>query len=162
MSETPHQSMFSQIDVTNVVSPTTPDGNNFREEERHAEEMSLLRQMALQMKRQNELLTQMINLQTAAQRQRTHELQMWRSAHPELAQGCRKLLEKMSEMQTDYFTRMVDESGENCEDWGYSEYMFNDFIDRFGPRLMHLNGLLQALSQLAAPMDGSESTPGKP
>ncbi len=138
-----------------MVSPTSNDGN-YREEERHAEEMSLLRQMTLQMKRQNELLTQLINLQTAAQRQRTHELQLWRSAHPELALGCRTLLQKMSEMQADYFTRMVDESSENSEDWEYSEYMFNDFIDRFGPRLMHLNGLLQALSQLAAPPDGFE------
>ena len=46
---------------------------------------------------------------------------------------------------------MVEDSAENSEDWDYSEFMFNDFVDRFGPRLIHLNSLLQALSQLAAP-----------
>ena len=28
------------------------------------------------------------------------------------------------------------------------EFMLNEFVDRFGPRLAHLNGLLQVLSQL--------------
>jgi hypothetical protein len=32
--------------------------------------------------------------------------------------------------------------------------MLNEFVDRFGPRLAHLNGVLQVLSQLGA-------TPGK-
>lgn len=152
MSDAPQQAIFSQIDVTNIVS-SAPVDEKFREEQRHVELMGALRDVADQQKRQNELLTQLINLQTANQRQRQHELQMWRSMHPNLARGCRKLLNKMSEMQTDYFTRMVDESMENCDDWNYSEFMFNDFVDRFGPRLVHLNGLLQALSQLAAPVE---------
>jgi len=28
--------------------------------------------------------------------------------------------------------------------------MLNEFVDRFGPRLAHLNGLLQILSQLSS------------
>ena len=30
------------------------------------------------------------------------------------------------------------------------EFMLNEFVDRFGPRLAHLNGVLQVLSQLSA------------
>ena len=30
------------------------------------------------------------------------------------------------------------------------EFMLNEFVDRFGPRMAHLNGLLQVLSQLSA------------
>jgi hypothetical protein len=29
--------------------------------------------------------------------------------------------------------------------------MLNEFVDRFGPRLAHLNGVLQVLAQLSAP-----------
>jgi hypothetical protein len=36
------------------------------------------------------------------------------------------------------------------------EYMLNEFVDRFGPRLAHLNGVLQVLSQLSS-MPASES-----
>ena len=30
------------------------------------------------------------------------------------------------------------------------EFMLTEFIDRFGPRMAHLNGILQVLSQLSA------------
>ena len=145
------QPFFNQIDVSNIVAPSGSVDERCRVEQRHAELLGVLNDIAAQQKRQNELLTQLINLQTAPQRQRVNELQAWRNAHPELAKGCRQLLDRMSAMQNEYFTKMVEESAENSEDWDYSEFMFNDFVDRFGPRLIHLNSLLQALSQLAAP-----------
>ena len=145
------QPFFNQIDVTNIVAPPGSVDERYRAEQRHAELLGVLNDIAAQQKRQNELLTQLINLQTAPQRQRVNELQTWRNAHQDLAKGCRKLLDRMSAMQNEYFTKMVEESAENSEDWDYSEFMFNDFVDRFGPRLIHLNSLLQALSQLAAP-----------
>ena len=145
------QSLFNQIDVTNIVAPTSTVDERYRTEQRHAELMGVLNDIAAQQKRQNELLTQLINLQTAPQRQRVNELQAWRNSHQELAKGCRRLLERMSAMQNEYFTKMVEDSTENSEDWDYSEFLFNDFVDRFGPRLIHINTLVQALSQLAAP-----------
>jgi hypothetical protein len=30
------------------------------------------------------------------------------------------------------------------------EFMLNEFVDRFGPRLAHLNGVLQVLAQLSS------------
>ncbi len=145
------QPFFNQIDVTNIVPSPGAVDERYRTEQRHAELLGVLNDIAAQQKRQNELLTQLINLQTAPQRQRVNELQAWRNSHPELAKGCRQLLDRMSSMQNEYFTKMVEESAENSEDWDYSEFMFNDFVDRFGPRLIHINTLLQALSQLAAP-----------
>ncbi len=150
MQNSPQDSMFSQIDVSSVVAPVEVD-REFREEQRHAELISVLRELLAQQKTQNDLLVQLLTLQTAPQRKKMHDLQAWRTAHPELARSCRELLDKMSEMQTEYFLRMVETSAENGEDWGYSEFMFNDFVDRFGPRLVHLNALLQALGHLAAP-----------
>lgn len=150
MQNSPQDSMFSQIDVSSVVAPVEVK-REFREEQKHAELLAVLRELLAQQKAQTDLLIQLLSFQTAAQRQKMHELQAWRTAHPELAQSCRELLEKMSEMQTEYFARMVETSTENGEDWGYSEFMFNDFVDRFGPRLVHMNALLQALSHLAAP-----------
>lgn len=155
MADAP-QTMFSQIDVTSVVSSPTPISENERAEQRHSELVGLLRELNAHQKRQNEILVQLLNQQMSAQRQRANELQAWRNAHPDLAQGCRELLTKMSEMQVSYFTRMCDDSHENSEDWEYSEFMFNDFIDRFGPRLVHMNGLMQALAQLATPPEANK------
>jgi len=147
------QTMFSQIDVTSAISPQPieEDPQTLREMRQHQEVLSALRDIANLQKRQNDLLTQLICIQTAAQRQKAADLQNWRNAHPELTQGCRDLLKKMVEMQTDYFTRMVEHSIENDDCWEGSEFMFNEFVDQFGPRLIHLNCLLQSLSQLAGP-----------
>jgi len=150
------QPLFSQIDVTSIVAPAGPVDENYRAEQRHAELLAVLHDLATLQKRQNELLTQLINLQTAPQRQRVHELQNWRNLHPELAKGCRMLFDRMTSMQNEYFTKMVEESVESSENWDYSDFMFNDFVDQFGPRLIHLNTLLQALSQLAAPPEKEE------
>ena len=40
---------------------------------------------------------------------------------------------------------------DNAENFSESDYALGDFLDRFGPRLAHFNGVLQLLSQLAAP-----------
>ena len=45
------------------------------------------------------------------------------------------------------------------ESMAESEYMLSEFVDRFGPRLAHLNGVLQVLSQLATPP--AKDTPAK-
>ncbi len=45
---------------------------------------------------------------------------------------------------------LTQEISENFATLGDGEFMLNEFIDRFGPRLAHLNGLLQVLSQLSS------------
>jgi hypothetical protein len=36
------------------------------------------------------------------------------------------------------------------EDLVDSDFMLNEFVDRYGPRLAHLNGILQVLAQLGS------------
>jgi hypothetical protein len=44
-------------------------------------------------------------------------------------------------------TAEVQDSEDTLRD---SDFMLQEFVDRYGPRLAHLNGVLQVLSQLAA------------
>ena len=39
------------------------------------------------------------------------------------------------------------------------EYMLNEFVDRFGPRLAHLNGVIQVLAQLSSAPAATTSQP---
>jgi hypothetical protein len=45
---------------------------------------------------------------------------------------------------------MTREITENYDSLVDGEFMLNEFVDRFGPRLAHLNGLLQVLAQLSS------------
>jgi hypothetical protein len=52
---------------------------------------------------------------------------------------------------------LTDEVADNEECLLDGEFMLNEFVDRFGPRMAHLNGVLQVLSQLSFTPDASNS-----
>lgn len=88
---------------------------------------------------------------SAAQKQRNQELGQWKSANPDLAQNCRAAAETLSRVQTEFLNTLTDEVNNNADVLLDGEFMLNEFVDRFGPRLAHLNGVLQVLAQLSGP-----------
>ena len=82
------------------------------------------------------------------QKQRASELNQWRNAHPALAAACREAAEALTRVQIEYLDRMTDEINDTSDDMVEGEFMLNEFVDRYGPRLAHLNGVIQVLAQL--------------
>jgi len=91
---------------------------------------------------------QVLQMTQQANAARQNELNQWRNSHPELVQSCRSALETLSSVQTDFLQKLADEVEAGRDDLLESEYMFADFLDRFGPRMAHLNGMLQLLNHL--------------
>ncbi len=100
------------------------------------------------------MLEELLHQQVAANKQRATELKQWKNANPELARSCRRAAETLSRVQTEFLDTMTDEIEDSKEYLLEGEYMLNEFVDRFGPRLAHLNGVLQVLAQLG----GGESS----
>ena len=100
--------------------------------------------------RQNELLEELVNQLCVTQRQRTTELGQWKQADPRLAKGCRMAAEVLSKVQAEFLELLTDEVNSNAEELLDGEFVLNEFIDRFGPRLAHLNGVIQVLAQLSS------------
>jgi hypothetical protein len=67
-----------------------------------------------------------------------------------LARQCRAAAEALSNVQTEFLHMLTEEITDNAEGMMEGEFVLNEFVDRFGPRLAHLNGVLQVLSQLSA------------
>jgi hypothetical protein len=110
----------------------------------------IMREMLTVQQRQTQLLEELVQQVNAGQRQRIGELNAWKKANPGLATQCRSAAEALSKVQTEYLKGIADEvvfSEDNLMD---GEFALNEFVDRYGPRLAHLNGVLQVLSQLAA------------
>lgn len=114
----------------------------------------LLKQLVEGQRQQNILLEELLHQQVAANKQRATELQQWKNANPELARSCRRAAETLSRVQTEFLDTMTDEIEDSKEYLLEGDYMLNEFVDRFGPRLAHLNGVLQVLAQLG----GGESS----
>lgn len=146
MSVDPRQfsSMFS-IDVT-----ADPNLNRVTSSADPATEIiTLLRMMLQNQEKQTQLLVEANQHLTAAQKQRQQELGQWKQANPELADSCRVAAETLSRVQTQFLDNLTREIADNEESLVDGEFMLNEFVDRYGPRLAHLNGVLQVLSQLS-------------
>lgn len=110
----------------------------------------LLRDMLTAMDRQNELLEELVGHVTAQHKHRTQELNNWKQANPRLTKDCKLAADMLARVQTEYLQEITDEVNANVEDMQAGDFMFNEFVDRFGPRLAHLNGMLQVLGQLGS------------
>lgn len=139
-----HLSQVFHLDVTPTSgeSTGTPAPNN--------EVADLLRQLVVGQDRQNELMEDLVDQMNAGQRQRAAELGQWKEANPLLARRCRAAAEALGQVQTEFLESLTYEVSENYESMLDGEFVLNEFVDRFGPRLAHLNGVLQLLTQLSA------------
>lgn len=119
---------------------------------------TLMREMLAAQDRQNELLEELVVQVGAHHRQRLSELAVWQQANPELANFCRRAADKLSKIQTDYLVSITEEVEYGFDNLREGEYMLSEFVDRFGPRFAHLNGLLHVLSQLGSPSTINDSS----
>lgn len=137
--------LFTQVDI----SPTSLSSTSSTVNE--SEQTRLLRDILSAQDRQNELLEELVNQLSGPIKQRNQELGQWRSANPQLSQQCRTAAEALSRIQSEFLQTLTEEVNENADVLCDGEFMLNEFVDRFGPRLAHLNGVLQVLAQLSAP-----------
>lgn len=138
----PISPMF-RIDVS-PETDSTPAASNDRVA------IELLRQIVAGQQQQNKLLENLVQQTAAAQQQRVDELQQWKNANPQLANSCRRAAETLSKVQTEFLANLTSEIEDSEDHLIEGEYMLNEFVDRFGPRLAHLNGVLQVLAQLGS------------
>jgi len=146
MSNEPHESSpVFRIDVS--ADPSSTPASSVQSAD--ASVVALLRQMVVGQNRANQLLEELVQQQNVTQRQRATELGQWKDANPDLARCCRTAAETLNRVQTEFLKSLTDEVVDNEDALMDGDFMFNEFVDRFGPRLAHLNGVLQVLSQLS-------------
>ncbi|HWA99014.1 MAG TPA: hypothetical protein VG713_11005 [Pirellulales bacterium] len=139
-------SLFPPVDVTAAPHATTTSSSDRTDNE----QLRLLRELVAAQDRQNELLEELVSQLVSNQRQRTQELANWKNANPELAHNCRMAAEGLSRVQTAFLHTLTEEVNANVDVLADGEFLLSEFVDRFGPRLAHLNGVLQVLAQLSS------------
>ena len=146
MNQDSTPTLFTQVDISAGAPLSRPRESG----DAAGEQVSLLRSILAAQDRQNELLEEIVNQLGAAQRQRNQELGQWKQANPELARSCRIAAEALSKVQVEFLGGMTREIDENSDVLLDGDFMLNEFVDRYGPRLAHLNGVLQVLAQLGS------------
>ena len=121
------------------------------------EQTSILREILSSLDRNNDLMEDLMSTLGSNQKQRATELNQWKQANPELAQSCHNAAEALSQVQVAFLNKMTDEINDSVEGLMDGEFLLTEFVDRFGPRLAHLNGVIQVLSQLSSMNTPSDS-----
>lgn len=152
MSDVPQ--IFSQFDIS---AGTVAAGSQQSVTGDLTETNRLLRDLVLAQHKSNELLVELVNQVSQQQRQRMAELKAWKEANPQLAKACRQAAESLSKVHTEFLSGLAQEAADNADDFSDSEYALGEFIDRYGPRLAHFNGVLQLFAQLGAPLPQPET-----
>ena len=137
--------LYSQIDVAQpVYHPTVAPRAG------ESDVQCLLRQLVIGQNRQNELLEELIEqVGSRSVRRPTN----WCSGSrptpvwPRTAVRRPRPWGRYRRSSSNGLTREIGDNYENLMD---GEFMLNEFVDRFGPRMAHLNGILQVLAQLSA------------
>jgi hypothetical protein len=143
MSSSRHSTppLYSQLEVSQGAHPRAVS---------REDSVDLLRDVLNAQERTNELLEELVSTMATQQKPRASELHQWRNAQPKLATACREAAEALSRVQIEYLNRMTDDINEQSDDMVEGEFVLNEFVDRYGPRLAHLNGVIQVLAQLSS------------
>jgi hypothetical protein len=152
-TQRPVPPLFSQLDVS--TGAITHPHLSPREEQ-----TELLREVLAAQDRTNELLEDLANTMAAQHKQRASELHQWRNAHPALSKACRTAAEALTRVQIEFLDRMTEEINDTSDDMVDGEFVLNEFIDRYGPRLAHLNSVIQVLAQLSSVPNPANSQQG--
>ena len=77
------------------------------------------------------------------------ELERWQAGHERVLDQCRDSLGQLEQVHAALMTDLVNHVADNHENLVDGEFALTDFVDRFGPRLAHLNTMLAVLRPLA-------------
>jgi hypothetical protein len=143
--QTASEALFTQVEVT--AGGCEARAADF---DGPGEQARLLRELLAAQDRQNELLEELVSVVGANQRQRSTELSQWKEAHPSLSRQCRQAADVLCRVQGEFLKTMTREVLENSEHLTEGDFYLNEFLDRFGPRMAHLNGIIQVMTQLGS------------
>ncbi len=110
-----------------------------------------LQRQLLEMQRQHLELTRESTQYTRDQRARqVAELERWQQGHDGVLDDCKATLGRLEQVHASLMRELAEYVEDNHENLVEGDFTLSDFVDRFGPRLAHLNTMLAILRPLAA------------
>ena len=123
--------------------------------------VGLLKQLVDGQQKEIKLLEEIAHWTGLGHKQRQQEINGWKQTNPDLARSCRLATEALVKVQNDFIHKLTEEASDGYETMMDSEFMLQEFVDRFGPRMAHLGGMLHMVSQLSAQKDAPAAAPAQ-
>jgi hypothetical protein len=117
-----------------------------------------LQRQTLEMQRQQlDISRELLQVNREQRARQGAELERWQAGHEPILETCRETLGKLEQVHASLMGELANYVDENYENLLEGDFSLSDFVDRFGPRLAHLNTMLAVLRPLAAAKSKTES-----
>ena len=112
--------------------------------------LELQKQLLENQRQQLELAREAAQVSREQRQRQVAELERWQNGHEHVLEHCKDALGKLEQVHSALMGEMANYVDENHENLVEGDFALSDFVDRFGPRLAHLNTMLAVLRPLAA------------
>ena len=115
------------------------------------------RQMLEMQRQQLDISREMVQVNREQRARQGAELERWQAGHEHVLDSCRETLGELEQVHASLMGELANYVEDNHENLLEGDFSLSDFVDRFGPRLAHLNTMLAVLRPLAAANRKTES-----
>jgi chromosome segregation ATPase len=112
--------------------------------------LDVQRQILHHQQQQLELAKEAAQIAREQRARQIAELERWQNGHERVLDQCRESLGQLEQVHSALMGELVNHVSDNLENLVDGDFALTDFVDRFGPRLAHLNTMLAVLRPLAA------------
>jgi chromosome segregation ATPase len=112
--------------------------------------LDVQRQILENQRQQLELARETVQIARDQRARQIAELERWQNSHDGVIDHCRDALGQLETVHASLMGELANYVDEHHENLVEGDFALSDFVDRFGPRLAHLNTMLAVLRPLAA------------
>jgi len=112
--------------------------------------LELQRQVLQNQQQQLDLAREAAQVAREQRARQIAELERWQAGHDPVIDQCRVSLGQLEQVHSALMGELVNHVAEHHENLVDGDFALTDFVDKFGPRLAHLNTMLAVLRPLAA------------
>ncbi|CAN5781413.1 hypothetical protein BH23PLA1_BH23PLA1_33110 [soil metagenome] len=115
-----------------------------------SQSIELQRQILETQRQQLELIRESTQVSRDQRARQIADLERWQNSHDWVLDSCKQTLGKLEQVHSSLMGELADHVKEHYDNLLEGDFSLSDFVDRFGPRLAHLNTMLAVLRPLAA------------
>jgi hypothetical protein len=119
--------------------------------------LEIQRQMLENQRQQLEISRELLQVNREQRARQGAELERWQAGHEHVLDSCRESLGRLEQVHASLMAELANYVEDNYENLMEGDFSLSDFVDRFGPRLAHLNTMLAVLRPLAAAKSKTEN-----
>ncbi|MDB5350400.1 MAG: hypothetical protein JWN86_1647 [Planctomycetota bacterium] len=123
-----------------------------------SQNLEIQRQVFEMQKQQLELTREAAQFNRDQRARQIAELERWQQAHEPMLDFSKQSLTQLEEVHAALMRELADYVDEHHENLVDGDFALSDFVDKFGPKLAHLNTMLAVLRPLAAAAKKAEGT----